>query len=90
MPPWTGEQQHSGFFCPESFDARAIQMVAAFVPGYPIYSGSLFDRERLRFINWGHGQREVTDGKLGYLSEPTDHFMRFRKGWFIGCQKHAE
>jgi len=83
----TGEQQHSGFFVPNRL--MLGDQWLRYSSGYPIYQVRLFDRERLRFINWGHGQREVTDGSLGYLSEPYDHHA-FQKGLVHWMQKHAE
>jgi glycosyltransferase involved in cell wall biosynthesis len=56
--------------------------------GYPVYQVRLFHRERLRFQDHGHGQREVTAGRLGYLQSPYLH-EAFNKGlddWFA---KHA-
>ena len=56
--------------------------------GFPTYQVRLFRPDRLRFRDYGHGQREVTDGMLGFLSEPYLHDA-FAKGldeWFA---KHA-
>jgi glycosyltransferase involved in cell wall biosynthesis len=56
--------------------------------GYPVYQVRLFHRERLRFQDHGHGQREVTAGRIGYLQSPYLH-EAFNKGlddWFA---KHA-
>lgn len=56
--------------------------------GYPVYQVRLFHRDRLRFMDYGHGQREVTDGALGYLAQPYLH-EAYNKGlddWFA---KHA-
>jgi glycosyltransferase involved in cell wall biosynthesis len=56
--------------------------------GYPVYQVRLFHRERLRFMDYGHGQREVTDGRLGYLANAYVH-EAYGKGlddWFA---KHA-
>lgn len=56
--------------------------------GYPVYQVRLFHRDRLRFVDHGHGQREVTDGALGYLGNPYVH-EAYNKGldeWFA---KHA-
>lgn len=57
--------------------------------GYPVYQVRLFHRHRLRFVNHGHGQREKTAGKMGYLRTPYLHYA-FSKGvqdWF---EKHAK
>lgn len=56
--------------------------------GFPVYQVRLFHRHRLRFEDHGHGQREVTDGVLGYLCSPYIH-EAYTKGlddWFA---KHA-
>jgi glycosyltransferase involved in cell wall biosynthesis len=55
---------------------------------YPAYQVRLFHRERLRFGDAGHGQREVTAGQVGTLCEPFLHypFSRGLEHWF---QKHA-
>jgi glycosyltransferase involved in cell wall biosynthesis len=55
---------------------------------YPVYQVRLFHRDRLRFIDHGHGQREQTSHPLGRLTQPYLHFA-FAKGldhWFA---KHA-
>lgn len=56
--------------------------------GYPVYQVRLFHRDRLRFANQGHGQREITDGKLGYLKEPYLHYA-FSKGIEAWLAKHV-
>ncbi|XZE55515.1 glycosyltransferase family 2 protein [Planctomycetaceae bacterium SH139] len=59
--------------------------------GYPIYQVRLFHRQRLRFEDHGHGQREVTEGKLRYLQEPYLH-EAYNKGlddWFAKHAKYA-
>jgi glycosyltransferase involved in cell wall biosynthesis len=56
--------------------------------GYPVYQVRLFHRDRLRFEDHGHGQREITAGRIGYLQSPYLH-EAFSKGlddWFA---KHA-
>jgi hypothetical protein len=55
---------------------------------YPGYQLRLFHRRRLRFVDYGHGQREQTDFPIGRLREPLLHYA-FSKGldhWFA---KHA-
>jgi glycosyltransferase involved in cell wall biosynthesis len=47
--------------------------------GYPAYQLRLFHRERLRFADSGHGQREVTSGTIGTLTHPYVHY-NFSKG----------
>jgi glycosyltransferase involved in cell wall biosynthesis len=41
---------------------------------YPTWQLRLFRFGQVRFRAEGHGQREVTDGPLGYLKAPYDHF----------------
>lgn len=56
--------------------------------GFPTYQVRLFHRDRLRFQDHGHGQRELTTGELGYLKECYLHYA-FSHGldhWFA---KHA-
>lgn len=57
--------------------------------GYPVYQVRLFHRQRLRFVDHGHGQREVTEQPLGKISRPYLHYA-FSKGlgpWLI---KHVD
>ncbi len=59
--------------------------------GFPVYQVRLFHLERLRFENHGHGQREVTSGRIGYLHEPYLHYA-FSKGlqhWFERHTRYA-
>ena len=52
---------------------------------YPGYQVRFFHKARLRFIDQGHGQREISECPIGYLREPLIHFG-FSKGidaWFI-------
>jgi glycosyltransferase involved in cell wall biosynthesis len=79
-------REEAGFFVPSKlmFGNRWLKHAS----GFPVYQVRLFHRDRLRFADHGHGQREVTDGTLGYMKEPYLHFA-FSKGlkdWFI---KHA-
>ena len=51
---------------------------------YPAYQVRLFNPKLCRFIDFGHGQREQTDGKVSPLTEPYLH-LSFSKGlveWF--------
>ena len=57
--------------------------------GYPVYQVRLFHRDRLRFENYGHGQREITQGRLGKLREPYLHFA-FSKGLDHWLEKHIQ
>lgn len=55
---------------------------------YPIYQLRLFRVGEVRFEDFGHGQRECTDGLLGYLKQPYLHFG-FSKGIEAWFGKHA-
>jgi hypothetical protein len=59
--------------------------------GYPVYQVRLFHCDRLRFENHGHGQREVTDGVLGYLNQPYIHdaFAKGLDDWFAKHGRYA-
>jgi len=55
---------------------------------YPGYQVRFFHKHRLRFMNYGHGQREQTNYPIGTLSQPLLHHG-FSKGideWF---RKHV-
>lgn len=55
---------------------------------YPAYQVRFFHRDRLRFENHGHGQREATVHAIGRLRNPLRH-LAFSKGiddWF---RKHV-
>jgi glycosyltransferase involved in cell wall biosynthesis len=41
---------------------------------YPSWQLRLLKLGEVRYRKEGHGQREVTDGPLGYISEPYDHY----------------
>lgn len=75
----------SCFHCPSMlmFMGRWLRYASE----YPVYQVRLIDRTRCRFEDYGHGQREVTEGSAGTLSEPYLHY-NFSKGvdeWF---EKH--
>jgi len=55
---------------------------------YPGYQVRFFHKTRLRFTDYGHGQREVTDRPIGTLSEPLIH-EAFSKGLDEWFRKHA-
>jgi glycosyltransferase involved in cell wall biosynthesis len=58
---------------------------------YPSWQLRLFKRGQVRYAKEGHGQREVTDGPLGFISTPYDHFG-FSKGveeWTARHEKYA-
>ncbi len=78
--------EHAGYFVPSKLmlGNRWLRRCS----GYPVYQVRLFHKSRMRFVNQGHGQREATEGTLGYLKQPYLHFA-FSKGaqhWF---EKHA-
>lgn len=55
--------------------------------GYPTYQMRLFHMARMRFEDYGHGQRELTEGMISTLRKPYLHY-NFSKGideWF---EKH--
>ncbi len=55
---------------------------------YPTYQVRLLHRERVRFVDYGHGQREQTTYALGRLEQPYLHhaFSKGLENWFV---KHA-
>lgn len=54
---------------------------------YPTYQVRLFHRDRCRFNDFRHGQRDDTDGEIGTLREPCLHFIFF-KGLYEWFAKH--
>lgn len=55
--------------------------------GYPTFQMRLFHKGRMRFTDYGHGQREDTVGKVGRLDSPYLHYS-FSKGLFDWFDKH--
>lgn len=55
--------------------------------GYPAYQVRLFHRDRCRFIDFGHGQREQANGPVGKLKAPYLH-LNFSHGLVQWFQKH--
>ena len=55
--------------------------------GYPNYQMRLFHRERMRFHDHGHGQRESTEGAIGTFNEGYLHYA-FSKGVNNWIAKH--
>lgn len=53
----------------------------------PMYQVRFFHRQRLRFVDHGHGQREQTDGEVGTVTTPYLHesFSKGLESWF---EKH--
>jgi glycosyltransferase involved in cell wall biosynthesis len=80
---------HGGFRVPSKlmFAGRWLKYAGQ----YPAYQVRLFHRDRLRFLDYGHGQREITTFPIGTLVEPLIHFG-FSKGvddWFIKHVRYA-
>lgn len=55
---------------------------------YPRYQARLVHRRRMRFVDYGHGQREESDLPFGRLQEPYEHhaFSHGIEHWLV---KHA-
>lgn len=64
--------KEAGFHVPHKFMfmGRWLRRAAH----YPTYQMRLFHTGRMRFGDYGHGQREATDGTVGTLHEPYLHF----------------
>ncbi len=64
--------KEAGFHVPHKFMfmGRWLRRAAH----YPTYQMRLFHKGRMRFGDYGHGQREATDGIVGTLNEPYLHF----------------
>lgn len=59
---------------------------------FPSWQLRLLRKGRVRFRKEGHGQREVTDGPLGFIREPYDHYG-LSKGvaeWLARHEKYAQ
>jgi len=54
---------------------------------YPVYQVRLIDREKCRFEDYGHGQREAPTGPVGALDMPYMHY-NFSKGLEEWFEKH--
>jgi acetyltransferase-like isoleucine patch superfamily enzyme/glycosyltransferase involved in cell wall biosynthesis len=80
-----GDPTEAGFHIPSKlmFMGRWLKRAG----GYPTYQMRLFHRERMRFRDWGHGQREATEGRVGKLEEPYVHYA-FSKGLYDWLDKH--
>jgi glycosyltransferase involved in cell wall biosynthesis len=57
--------------------------------GYPAYQVRMIRVGKCRFINFGHGQRELCEGQIGTLSEPYVHYS-FSKGLAAWFEKHNQ
>ncbi len=80
-----GGPPDAGFHCPSRmmFMGRWLKRAG----GYPTYQMRLFHKARLRFKDYGHGQREATDAPLRRLKEPYLHYS-FSKGLYDWLDKH--
>jgi glycosyltransferase involved in cell wall biosynthesis len=76
---------HVCYLCPSKmiFLGRWIKRSA----GYPNYQVRLFKYGSCRFMDFGHGQREVPQGSTGVLHEPYMHYA-FSKGLNEWLNKH--
>jgi glycosyltransferase involved in cell wall biosynthesis len=54
---------------------------------YPGYQVRFFNKQRLRFIDYGHGQRETSEHPISFLKEPMLHYG-FSKGIDAWFHKH--
>lgn len=55
--------------------------------GYPTYQMRFFHKQRMRFRDYGHGQREETEGQVGVFASPYLHYA-FSKGLYDWMDKH--
>src|SRR3954470_23553369 len=78
--------REAGFYVPHKmmFMGRWLRRAEG---GYPIYQMRLFHRGRMRFRDYGHGQRENTAGRGGLLRKPYLHY-NFSKGLEDWIDKH--
>ena len=79
------DPQTSGYFVPHKlmFMDRWLKRAG----GYPNYQMRLFHKNRIRFIDHGHGQREEPGKPIGTLVQPYLHFL-FSKGLYDWFEKH--
>lgn len=77
--------KEAGFHIPQKFMfmGKWLKRSAA----YPTYQMRLFHKERMRFRDYGHGQREATEGGVGVLDVPYIHYP-FSKGIYDWLDKH--
>lgn len=63
---------HVGFYltCRNYFLGKWVKHCSL----YPTWQLRLLQRGEVRYRKEGHGQREVTNGSLGYISAPYDHY----------------
>jgi len=77
--------QHVGFFltCRNYFLGRWIKHATL----YPSWQLRVMKHGSVRYRKEGHGQREVTDGPLGSIANPYDHYG-FSKGIAHWIERH--
>lgn len=75
----------SGYYVPSKlmFMGRWLRRAS----GYPTYQMRLFHKDRMRFIDYGHGQREEPGKPIGTLHQPYLHYS-FSKGLTDWIDKH--
>jgi glycosyltransferase involved in cell wall biosynthesis len=81
----TAPGQHVGFFltCRNYFLGRWIKHATL----YPSWQLRVMKHGSVRYRKEGHGQREVTDGPLGSIANPYDHYG-FSKGIAHWIERH--
>lgn len=81
----TSPGPHVGFYlsCRNYFLGKWIKRCTF----YPSWQLRLLKLGEVRFRKEGHGQRETTDGNLGFIQEPYDHFG-FNKGVSHWIERH--
>jgi len=80
---------HGGYYVPSKFIFQGKWLRHA--GQYPGYQVRCFHKQRVRFVDHGHGQRETTRHELGFLKNPILHHA-LSKGiddWFIRHVKYA-
>lgn len=79
------DPQEAGFYVPHKliFMGRWVR----WAEGYPVYQMRFFHIRRMRFRDYGHGQREDTTGTIGWLKKPYLHY-NFSKGLTEWLDKH--
>jgi acetyltransferase-like isoleucine patch superfamily enzyme len=80
-----GEPAEAGFYVANKlmFMGRWLRRSSS----YPAYQMRLFHKRRMRFQDYGHGQREETAGPLGTLEHAYLHYS-FSKGLSDWIEKH--
>lgn len=79
------DPDEAGYHIPQKFIfmGKWLKRSAA----YPTYQMRLFHKQRMRFRDYGHGQREQSDGEVGVLDVPYLHYP-FSKGIYDWLDKH--